>query len=107
MTYVDFEDIQHDLHSKILGMTSTKGREYSSDADRLSNFKEVASDCGVTPEQALYVFLNKHMRAIAQYCRTGSVKSEEGIEGRVIDAILYLELLMGLVKEKEKGVKEV
>lgn len=99
MTFEEFERIQQDLHTKILGMTKTKGVEYAGKVDRLNNFKAVGAKVGITPEVALGVFLDKHLRAIYHYIKTGETLSED-IEGRIVDAILYLELLLGLHVER-------
>ena len=102
MTFLRFEELQSELHEKIRAMTSTKGREYAnSTVDRLANFKDVADELGLTPEQVLLVYLKKHMRSIDSFCKNGETFSES-IQSRIVDAILYLELLAGLIEDREQ-----
>lgn len=80
------------------GVTYTRGN-----VDCLSNFKETASDLGVSPEIVWYVFAKKHFDAIASYCKKGSdVTDIEGLESRVADLINYSHLLLALKHDKEK-----
>lgn len=97
----DFQDLLTATHNTLRALTDTKGEEYANsgerrDTDQLANFKRLAAEMGITPEQVLNVYLTKHMDGIKSYIRTGKVLSEP-IEGRIDDAILYLILLKGLV----------
>jgi hypothetical protein len=78
-----------------------KGKEYIPDPDKdaLGNFKESGADVGVSPMAVLLIFLNKHMRSIKAYVRTGK-DGAEPIGGRITDAINYLILLRGLVEDE-------
>ncbi len=79
----------------------TKGSEYTvGSADRLANFRGAGSDAGIRMEQAWYVFWNKHVRAIASYVKNGEVKSNESIESRIMDCVVYLLLFTKMVREK-------
>lgn len=100
MTFQGFELLQTELHNEIVGLTSTKGREYANSGDRLANFKVLAADVGVKPEVICYTYLMKHMRSIAQFVKSGQVQSTEPIHGRIVDAILYLELLDAIISEE-------
>lgn len=101
MTFEHFNELQANLHTQVLSMTTTKGKEYAnSDVDRLANFKEVAKEIGITPKQVLLVYLKKHMRSIESYVKNDRTYSNEKIEGRIIDAILYLELLAALIADE-------
>jgi len=99
MTFQEFADLQASTHDEIKVLTTTKGVEYANSADRLANFKEVAREVGVKPEVVAWVFLTKHMRSIAQFIKSGQTHSEP-IHGRIVDAILYLELLDALIQEE-------
>ena len=89
--------------TEIRQLTATKGEEYSNtakvDADQLANFKRQAADLGMTQEQILSVYLNKHLDGIKSYVRTG-VQHSEPIVGRIDDAILYLLLFKAMVVDK-------
>ena len=94
-----FLDLLEENHKTIVDLNRRKGHDYAGDDDALRNFKSQAADAGVTTEQVWSIFFGKHLAAIHTYVREGDVASEP-IEGRILDAILYLYLLLGLVKEK-------
>lgn len=89
-------------HAKIVELNRTKGHDYAGQDDALSNFKKHAAELGLTPEQIWGVYAGKHWDAITTYVREGDVKSEP-IDGRILDEILYLYLLLGLVRERREG----
>jgi hypothetical protein len=43
------------------------------------------------------IYAGKHWDAIEQYCRRGEVSSDETVEKRIRDLILYLYLLLSMV----------
>lgn len=98
---MDFERMKHlqeDVFDQIRKIRETKGREYATDEDTLSDFKEVAVEAGVTPLQVWATYVKKHERAIDTFIREGAVKSES-IEGRILDVIVYHFLLYGLIED--------
>ena len=85
---------------KMMQISSTKGVEYANDdLDANNNFKEISKSLGVTKEAVLWIYVKKHLQAIESYIRKGMVFSNEPIEGRVHDAILYLFILLSLLEE--------
>ena len=93
------EDEEHDT---ILG----KGEEYTrSQADRLSSFKEIASFAGVTPKQVCMIFVAKHWQALANFVATGKTKSNEPIEGRIMDIRVYMALMRAIIQEESSPTK--
>lgn len=87
----------------IMEISYSKGREYSnSGVDANANFHS-DQDIGITPIQSCAVFLNKHYRSIRSWVRVGKVFSNESIEGRIHDAILYLFILLTLIHEEKYG----
>ena len=78
-----------------------KGREYAGDHDALGNFK-TGDSIGVSPNQKLWIFLDKHLSSIRSYIKNGKEFSNEPIEGRISDAINYLFLLRCLIVEKKE-----
>lgn len=89
---------------------STKGAEYTvGSKDRLANFRGAANDVGIKMEQCWYVFFNKHLRAVQAYIKNGCVvKSNETIQSRVMDCIVYLLLFhkMTLDIERSRGERK-
>lgn len=98
-TFTKLLDQQFD---RIRELNSTKGVEYSGHDDVLSDFRVVADQVGITPEQALITYATKHWRAINAYVQTGEVKSEP-IQGRILDEILYMLLLLAMVEDKDEN----
>jgi len=71
-------------------------------ADVLYNFKSVAARVGITPLQALAVYMLKHFDAITAYAKDPNIPQAEDIEGRLADAINYLKLDLALIREMQK-----
>ena len=87
----------------------TKGEEYSSDKDRLHNFKLAAEIQGNTPEQALYGMLAKHLVSVHDIVIGGAYYTEQIIDEKIGDVINYHILLEALLLERldeEKETKE-
>ena len=101
MTHQKFDDFQNVLLRKVVGMRDTKGKEYSNSESRFANFDRLAAELGLTNIQVAWVYTKKHLDGIASYCRTEKILSEP-IEGRIVDAIVYLTLIAGMIEEKKK-----
>ena len=102
MNREEFTKLMADKHEELVRINRTKGVEYAGEEDALDNFKRHARELDLRPEQVWAVYASKHWDAIMSYVRTGTVLSDEGIEGRIDDAILYLYLLLGLVEDGKK-----
>lgn len=102
-----FQELLSSIESRDRSILAPKGKEYTQgDEDKLKNFKESARDAGVSPEKVCYIFMKKHIDAIASYVKHGKTYSEESIEGRISDARNYLALLEAIIiDQKEKEVK--
>ena len=103
-------------------LEAQKGQEYTQgNKDRLANFKRMGADIlpilpdGALLEQAALVSwmvsFNKHYDGLKSFIKSGREFSAEGIEGRIDDMQVYLDLCRGLVEElkvaKAKPVEEV
>lgn len=83
-----------------LALRMNKGQEYTrGDADVLANFKRVGSSMALDPLKVWWIYFHKHVDALANFVRTGTEASDEGIEGRIDDLQVYLDLGRGLVEE--------
>ena len=83
-----------------------KGFEYTEgkgNADRLTNFKTIAKELGISPFIVWYVYFRKHISSIVTFIKTGETKSTEPFESRIMDARNYLALLRGLYEEYKSG----
>lgn len=68
------------------------------DQEAFANFKRVAERIGMTPEQVLLVYLEKHIDGIHAWAQ-GHRSQREDIRGRINDVIVYSCLLRGMVEE--------
>ena len=89
-----------ELYKECMDIMKTKGQAYSGLEDKLGNFKRVAKNLAMTPEQVWYVYFSKHLDALSAYLR-GEYKDSEPIVGRIKDLINYLFLYYGLLIEKD------
>lgn len=90
----------HDLHDRLLALSASKGEEYKgADDNQFGNFERAGIRRGLTREQVLMVYLDKHMESIDTYIRENGVgrNYSESIIGRVDDAILYLAILRAML----------
>lgn len=83
--------------NNLITLTQTKGEEYArSEDDQLANFRRQANEFGMSMEQVLGIYLNKHLDSIKFHIKNPGVELAEPIEGRIDDAILYLILLKAI-----------
>jgi hypothetical protein len=93
---------------KIRGLRDAGQKEYSRDeADSFANFERVGarcrcSNCGqpIGKEIAAMVYLEKHIDGIHAHV-SGHKSQRENVTGRIEDAIVYLNILWGMVAENE------
>lgn len=102
MNSKEFESLLAQTFQTMQFLTRTKGEEYKGAEDeQLGNFYRGATDAGVSPHVVWLVFFNKHFDAVKSFVRNGKVLSQEHIEGRIDDAILYLVLFKALVRDED------
>lgn len=90
------------FNEEILPLNGDKGVEYAnSDVNANANFDSDA-EIGVSAFQSLGVFVNKHYRAMRRWIRTQETKSNETIEKRIHDIILYMFILLTMISEWRK-----
>lgn len=76
-------------------------KEYARrESNAFANFERVAERVGISREQALMVYLEKHLDGIHAWVN-GHRSQRESVKGRINDAIVYLCLLRGMVEERE------
>lgn len=108
MKYEEFEKVREQLHQERIAVQRAKNKDYSTEEDCLSNFKEMAKRMGATPEQILAVYLDKHYTALLKYIRGGCKDDgSEPIVGRIHDAMNYLDMLYALQVERQQTEKMV
>lgn len=100
MTGEEFNKVierQIDLCKDIL---CVKAEEYSSEKDRLHNFKCAGGYQGRDPKDALLGMATKHFVSISDMCQDSKKHPVSLWEEKITDAINYLLLLKGLVVEE-------
>ncbi len=106
MNYETFDrEIVDRLYEAEKQIGASKGLEYTQEGDRLDNFKRLSLELGISPQKVLWIYLKKHLDSISYYVRNGKLESES-LESRIIDARVYLSLLLALEKEQEVTIAE-
>lgn len=107
MNTQDFDKVVSERVTAITATLASKGKEYSSDADRLHNFKEAARLENIHPITALRGMMLKHIVSVNDMCRDyveGKIHSEAMINEKFGDYVNYLILLEALMKERNEQV---
>ena len=84
-----------------LRILKVKGKSYSGDEDAFKNFKETAKEAGITVEESWLTQYLKHYNAIRSFLNDEYTDSEP-IKLRIADAINYLLMLSGILREQGK-----
>lgn len=101
MTSIEFDTLITSLNQSRKEIVEKKRPEYTEgNEDVLHNFKMVAKEIGVTPIQAWYIYFRKHVASISQFGKDPKRQLSEPIQGRIADAMNYLELLYALIYEE-------
>ena len=99
-----FREQANEAFTNLLKLAKEKGEEYSSEADRLDNFRRNGKDNDVPMEVCWRIYAGKHWDAIGQYIRdlkNGKDRTRsEPLVGRVDDLILYLILFRCMLDER-------
>lgn len=117
MTIDELNKLVFDAANRRAQIRESKGKEYTQgNLDVLANFRRVGLEIqplmreGASIEQAALVgwavFFSKHYDALRSYIKYGTESSSEGIEGRIDDMQVYLDLCRGLVAELKTSKKE-
>ena len=90
------------LHQESVSIQKSKGKAYAGDGDTLANFKRNAINLGLSKYQVWAVYFNKHIDSINNAVKANPqfpVDQSEGLEGRIMDAKNYLDILYCLITE--------
>lgn len=79
-----------------------KNKEYSSDTDRLHNFKLAAAINSHTPEQAAWGMATKHLVSIIDMINDPEKQTETAINEKIGDMINYLLLTEAIMMETKQ-----
>jgi hypothetical protein len=115
MRHAEFDKLLKEILERTTTVLSTKSDEYSTDSDKLHNFKRAGAMLNCTPEKALIGMWTKHIISILDIVDTIDKESSEHnhmfvtkpysvtvkkVEEKIGDAINYLILLEALIKER-------
>jgi hypothetical protein len=103
-----FNEIVAERIESIQNVLANKAKEYSSDYDRLANFKVAAALASrpETPEQALWGMMRKHLVSvidIIDQTAIGNAPSDHMRNEKIGDSINYLILLEALLIERQES----
>ena len=106
MNEKEYQFMREDFLKKTLKLSDDKRIEYTEghhNSNVLWNFENIAKTLGLSPMKVLSVYLMKHTSSLFNYFKDGKEYSES-IEGRIMDIINYLLLLLAMIRTyKQKG----
>ena len=100
MTHEQFEILLEATQKEDREILSSKNAEYAPGDDKLANFKKSARSLGVTPEQCLWYFCQKHLTSIQDIVNGEAGYTPERLKEKAGDARRYMILLEGLMLER-------
>ena len=101
MTKEHFDELVENIIDDVLTTRNEGQKEYAHTTDNVfANFERTGELLNTSPDKVLMTFLLKHIDGISAYTK-GHTSQREDVTGRIKDAIVYLMLLWGMVKEKE------
>lgn len=107
-TQENFGRLIDELWGQSGALMRSKGEEYASDADRLGNFRRIATTAGLPPERVALVLLAKHVDSLTQGVQKGAPfvwateDGKEGMKQRLADLINYCFLLGANLEAAER-----
>lgn len=102
MTQQEMAHVMDEIIVRMQEFREAGQREYSHREDNaFGNFERVGERLSLPREMVLLVYLEKHLDGIHSFVK-GHRSQREDVEGRIIDAIVYLSLLYGMVVERKE-----
>ena len=102
-----FDDLFLDIMMELKRTRDAGQKEYAHSEDNVfANFERIAANLDISREQALMVYLLKHMDGINAWIK-GHKSQRENVTGRIKDAIVYLCLLWGMTEEEIVSEEEI
>lgn len=105
MNHAEFNKLLNEIVIRTTNVLAKKSDEYSTDIDKLHNFKRAGKMLQCSPERALIGMLTKHIISILDIVDDVDINkypraTHPIIEEKITDAINYLILLEALIKER-------
>ena len=103
----EFNELFLDIMMKVKKTRDEGQKEYAHTEENVfANFERVAASLDISKEQALMVYLMKHMDGINAWIK-GHKSQREDVTGRIKDAIVYLCLLWGMASKEIVSEEEI
>ena len=103
MNLIEFDRVLSARQHRMRKVLAAKSAEYSTNADKLHNFRRAADTLGECPEKALIGMAIKHwvsiLDIIDKIAESGEYPDENTIDEKIGDMINYLVLLEAMIKE--------
>ena len=100
MKKTEFDRLFLDIMEEVKKTRDEGQKEYAHTEENVfANFERVANSLDISKEQALMVYLMKHIDGINAWVK-GHHSQREDVTGRIKDAIVYLSLLWGMADDK-------
>ena len=100
-TFEDREKLLDELYGKLKLLLIDKGKEYAGGSeDTLHNFRSRSGWLDEDAKKILFIDLTKHLDAIKGWAVQGRPLSVEAADNRMVDALVYLILLIGLYRQE-------
>jgi len=100
MNAKEYEFMRKQFLMETLNLSDAKRIEYTEgnhETNVLWNFEHIGKTLGLTPMKVLSVYLQKHISSLLNYLKTEK-EYAESIEGRIMDMINYLLLLLCMIR---------
>ena len=99
MQYEDFQDLINEAIKRSNALLLRKGNEYTMEGDRLGQFTAAAHLQSITPSEALFGMLAKHLTSVADMVKSPTLYGFEKWYEKLDDIRNYTLLLEGVVKD--------
>jgi|TARA_R100001594_G_scaffold139432_4_gene183830 hypothetical protein len=104
MDKLTFDKIFRGMIKEVKSTRDSGQKEYAHTEDNVfANFERVAEGLNISREQALMVYLMKHIDGINAWIK-GHKSQREDVSGRIKDSIVYLCLLWGMSEEHDQNI---
>lgn len=102
MTREEMAKVMDEITARMQEFREAGQREYAHREDNaFGNFERVGERLSLPREMILLVYLEKHLDGIHSWVK-GHRSQRENVEGRILDAIVYLSLLYGMVVDRRE-----
>ena len=103
MNKATMANLMHETFERLDKLRAAGQAEYAGAEDyAFGNFDRLATSLKLDRKAVLWVYLAKHLDGITSFIN-GHKSQREDVEGRIDDAIVYLELLRGMIRMERRG----